>query len=206
MSVAADSLVKPVSVASAQSLSPLQQQMKDELFHIVKRLSFKTGDFVLASGQRSNYYIDCRLSTLDGRGAYLIGHLFYDLLQELHIDAVGGMTLGADPIISSITYRSAEVGQPIPGFIVRKEAKGHGAGRQIEGHLEPWMRVALVEDVVTTGGSSLKAIEAIQKAYPTVQIVRILSIIDREAGGAEAFSQLRIPFQPLYNVQEFLQG
>lgn len=186
-------------------LAPSSQGMKDELFQIVKRLSFKTGDFVLASGQRSNYYVDCRLSTLDGRGAFLIGHLFYELLENLNIDAVGGMTLGADPMISSVIYRSAEVGRPIPGFIVRKEAKGHGAARQIEGHIAPWMRVALVEDVVTTGGSTLKAIEAIQKAYPTVQIVQILSIIDRNAGGAEAFSRLQIPFQALYNVQSFLQ-
>jgi orotate phosphoribosyltransferase len=200
MSPTAPVIVKPQPVLASSS-----QAMKDELFQIVKRLSFKTGDFVLASGQRSNYYVDCRLSTLDGRGAYLIGHLFYELLETLNIDAVGGMTLGADPMISSVIYRSAQVGHPIPGFIVRKTAKGHGGGRQIEGHIAPWMRVALVEDVVTTGGSTLKAIEAIQTAYPTVQIVQILSIIDRNAGGAEAFSRLQIPFQALYNVQSFLQ-
>lgn len=178
--------------------------MKDELFRIIKRLSFRKGDFVLASGQRSNYYVDCRLTTLDGRGAYLIGHLLYDLLEDLHVDAVGGMTLGADPIISSVIYRSAEVGRPLSGFIVRKEAKGHGAGRQIEGHIAPWMRVVLVEDVITTGGSTLRAIEAIQKAYPTVQIVQVLSLIDRNAGGKEAFTRLQIPFRALYDVQEFL--
>jgi orotate phosphoribosyltransferase len=186
------------------TVSPAHHTMKDELFQIVKRLSFKRGDFVLASGQRSNYYVDCRMTTLDGRGAFLVGHLFHDLLEHLNIDAVGGMTLGADPMISSVIYRSAEVGRPISGFIVRKEAKGHGASRQIEGHIAPWMRVALVEDVVTTGGSTLKAIEAIKTAYPTVEIVQVLSIIDRNAGGAEAFSRLQIPFQSLYNVQEFL--
>lgn len=197
-------LVKPAE--SAPVWTPSQQLMKDELFQIVKRLSFKRGDFVLASGQRSSYYVDCRMSTLDGRGSFLIGHLFYQLLETLNIDAVGGMTLGADPIISSVLYRSAEVGCPLPGFIVRKEAKGHGASRQIEGNIAPWMRVALVEDVVTTGGSTLKAIDAIKKAYPTVEIVQILSIIDRNAGGAEAFSRLQIPFQSLYSVQEFLEG
>ncbi|HEY9686744.1 MAG TPA: orotate phosphoribosyltransferase [Coleofasciculaceae cyanobacterium] len=178
--------------------------MKDELFQIVKRLSFKRGDFVLASGQRSNYYIDCRLSTLDGRGSYLIGHLLYDMLEGLHVDAIGGMTLGADPIVSSILYRSAEVGHPLSGFIVRKEAKGHGAARQVEGHLAPWMRIALVEDVVTTGGSTLKAIEAIRRTCPSVEIVQVLAIIDRNAGGKEAFSRLGIPFQSLYSVQSFL--
>lgn len=185
-------------------LKTVNPTMKDELFHIIKRLSFRKGDFVLASGQRSNYYVDCRLTTLDGRGAYLIGNLLYDMLEDLHVDAVGGMTLGADPIISSIIYRSAEVGRPLSGFIVRKEAKGHGAGRQIEGHIAPWMRVVLVEDVITTGGSTLRAIEAIQKAYPTVQIVQVLSIIDRNAGGKEAFTRLQIPFQSLFDVQSFL--
>lgn len=191
-------------MSSTTPILHLDPVMKAELFRLIKRLSFKKGDFVLASGQRSNYYVDCRLTTLDGRGSYLIGHLLYDLLEDLNVDAVGGMTLGADPIISSVIYRSAEVGRPLSGFIVRKEAKGHGAGRQIEGHMAPWMRVVLVEDVITTGGSTLRAIEAIQKAYPTVQIVQVLSLIDRNAGGKEAFSRLQIPFQALYDVQEFL--
>jgi orotate phosphoribosyltransferase len=178
--------------------------MQAELFEILKRLSFKRGDFVLASGQRSNFYIDCRLSTLDGQGAYLIGKLLYDMLKDLHIDAVGGMTLGADPIVSSILCRSAQEGKPLSGFLVRKEAKGHGAGRQVEGHLEPWMRVALVEDVVTTGGSTLKAIEAIRRVHPQIQIVKIAAVIDRHAGGKEAFTRLQIPFESLFSVDAFL--
>lgn len=178
--------------------------LRTELFEILKRLSFKRGDFVLASGKRSNFYIDCRLSTLDGQGAYLIGRLMYDMLKDLHIDAVGGMTLGADPIVSSIICRSAEEGKPISGFLVRKESKGHGTGRQVEGHLEPWMRVALVEDVVTTGGSTLKAIEAIRRVHPQVEIVKIAAVIDRQAGGKEAFMRLQIPFESLFSVDAFL--
>lgn len=185
-------------------MSAATNPMREELFQIVKRLSFKRGQFTLASGQKSDYYVDCRLSTLDARGSFLIGHLLYEQLKDLHIDAVGGMTLGADPIVSSILYRSAQEGRPLKGFIVRKEAKGHGAGKRVEGHIEPWMRIALVEDVVTTGGSTLKAIEAIRQEHPGIEIVRILSIIDRNAGGAEAFSRLQIPFQALYNVQAFL--
>lgn len=186
------------------AISSQNETMKQELFQIIKRLSFKKGDFILASGQRSNYYVDCRMTTLDGRGSFLIGHLLYDLIQDLHVDAVGGMTLGADPIITSVTYRSAEAGHPLSGFIVRKESKGHGAGGQFAGNLSPWMRVVLVEDVVTTGGSTLKAIEAIQAAYPSVEILGVLAIIDRNAGGKEVFSRLGIPFQALFDVQAFL--
>jgi orotate phosphoribosyltransferase len=178
--------------------------MERELFELIKRLSFKKGDFTLASGQKSNYYIDCRLTTLDGRGSYLIGNLLYKELENLHIDAVGGMSMGADPIVSSITYHSAAAGNPLQGFLVRKEAKGHGAGKQVEGHLAPWMRIVLVEDVVTTGGSTLKAIEAIRRECPSVQIVKILSLVDRNAGGKEAFSRLQIPYQALFEVQAFL--
>lgn len=179
--------------------------MREELFRLIRTLSFRKGDFVLASGQRSDYYIDCRMTTLDARGSYLIGHLLYDMLADQHIDAVGGMTLGADPIVSSILYRSAEAGKPMKGFLVRKEAKGHGVGRQVEGHLEPWMRVALVEDVVTTGGSTLKAIEAVKKTCPTVNIVQVLGLVDRNAGGAEAFRRLQVPFQALFGIDAFLR-
>jgi orotate phosphoribosyltransferase len=179
---------------------------KKELFELIKKLSFHTGNFTLASGKHANYYIDCRMTTLSGRGAYLIGQLFYDMIAPLNVDAVGGMVIGADPMVASIIARSAEVGSPLNGFLVRKEAKGHGTGRQIEGHLEPWMRIVLVEDVVTTGGSLVKAVQAIQKTYPNIRIEKILSIVDRNEGGKETFEKLTIPYQSLYSVNEFLQG
>lgn len=182
----------------------VRHTMRQELFEIIKKRSFQRGSFRLASGEMSDYYLDCRMSTLDGRGAYLIGQLLYDMLEALNLDAVGGMTLGADPMIASVIYRSAELGQPIPGFIVRKSAKGHGTGRQVEGHLQPWMRVALLEDVVTSGGSTLKAIEAVKRAHPTVKIEKVVALVNRNAGGAEAFSRLGIPFEALYNVRAFL--
>lgn len=177
---------------------------RQELFELLKQLSFRRGEFVLASGKRANYYIDCRTTTLAGRGSYLIGRLLYEMLEPARIDAVGGVIIGAAPMVTAITCRSAEVGKPIDGFLIRKEAKGHGTGRQIEGHLQPWMRVALVEDVITTGGSLLKGIDAIQRDYPSVEIVQVLSLVDREAGGREALSKAGIPYRSLYSVREFL--
>ncbi len=181
------------------------EQHKEELFTLIQTLSFQKGDFLLASGKRSKYYIDCRKTTLSARGAYLIGHLLYEKIRPLHIDAVGGMSMGADPIVTAISYRSAEVGQSVEGFLIRKEAKGHGMGRQVEGHLKPWMRVVLVEDVVTTGSSTIKAIQAVKTTCPSARIVQIVSLVDRESGGKEAFTQLGIPYQSLYSVREFLQ-
>ena len=184
--------------------TPANAVMRAELFEILKEKSFRTGQFILASGKTSNYYLDCRISTLTGRGAYLIGHLLYPEIASLYVDAVGGMSIGADPIVSAITYASAEAGHPLNGFLIRKEAKGHGTGRQIEGNLSSWMRAVLVEDVVTTGSSTLKAIEVIKATYPSVQIAKVFSIVDREAGGQEAFTQAGVPYQSLYSVREFL--
>lgn len=179
-------------------------EMRQELFELLKDRSFQTGHFTLASGKTSNYYLDCRITTLTGRGSYLIGHLLYPEIAALFADAVGGMSMGADPIVTAITYASAEAGNPMNGFLIRKEAKGHGTGRQIEGNLGPWMRAVLVEDVVTSGGSTLKAIEAVRNAYPSIEIAKVFAIVDREAGGREAFAQAAIPYQPLYQVSEFL--
>lgn len=179
-------------------------QMRAELFELLKSLSFQTGDFTLASGQKASYYLDCRKTTLSGRGSYLVGHLVYEALASLNVDAVGGMSLGADPIVTAVTYCSSQHGHPLSGFLVRKEPKGHGTQSQFEGHLAPWMRVALVEDVVTTGGSTMKVVEAIGRTYPAVEIVQVISLVDREAGGREAFAQASIPYRSLYSVREFL--
>lgn len=177
-----------------------------ELFALIKRLSFKKGQFILASGKTSNYYIDCRMTTLSARGAYLIGRLLYEKIRDLGIDAVGGMSMGADPIVTAVSLTSALDGQQyVDSFYIRKEAKGHGTGRQVEGHLKPWMRVVLVEDVVTTGGSTQKAVAAIRRECPDAEIVKILSLVDREAGGAATFSQLGIPYESLFSVSAFLK-
>jgi len=151
--------------------------------------------------------MDCRMTALSGEGSWLIGQLFYHALQQLErpISAVGGMVLGAAPLVTSVTAYSAFVGQPIDGFLVRKEAKAHGGNKQIEGHLHPYSRVVLVEDVVTTGGSTLKAIAAIRQQYPHVDVVGVLALVDRHAGARERFLQQGVPLHTLFGIDAFLQ-
>lgn len=175
-----------------------------ELFALIAQRSFQHGAFVLASGKTSPYYLDCRRTTLCSRGAYLIGRLLLPYFDQ--VDAVGGMTMGADPIVSAVLSAAAQAGRPLEGFLVRKASKGHGTGRQIEGNLAPWMRVALVEDVVTTGQSTMLAREAILAAMPSVQVRQVLALVDRNDGGREAFRQAGLPYAFLYDVAAFLEA
>jgi orotate phosphoribosyltransferase len=179
---------------------------KAELLALLKTHSFKTGHFTLASGKTSSFYLDCRMTTLHGRGSYLIGRLLAPLVQQLNADAVGGMSMGADPLVSAITVRSADLGHVLNGFLVRKATKAHGTGRQIEGHLAPWMRIVLVEDVVTTGTSTLQAIEAVRRYAPQVTIAGVLALVNRHEGGAEAFAQQGVPMQALFDIDQFLEA
>ncbi|MFA6170056.1 MAG: orotate phosphoribosyltransferase [Candidatus Margulisiibacteriota bacterium] len=155
----------------------------------------KTGDFVLASGKKSNLYIDCRRITLHPQGAKLIGRIILEKIKGLRVDAIGGLTLGADPIASSVVMLS-----DIPGFIVRKKEKEHGTKQKIEGHLQPGWKVVVVEDVSTSGGSALQAIEAVEAAGASV--LKVISVVDREEGAAEALS--RYDFDPILKKSEFI--
>lgn len=183
----------------------LTDTKRHELFHLLAQLSFQRGEFVLASGKTSNYYMDGRMTTLSAEGSRLIGEILYELVAPLNIQAIGGLTMGADPIVSAVTLTSALKGHPVNGFLIRKEAKGHGTGRQIEGHLSPGDRVVLVEDVMTTGGSFLKAVQAIENSVPNVKIVQLIALVDRKQGGQEALSSLQIPVQALFPIDAFLQ-
>lgn len=191
----------PSSTLATQAL----QTQRDELYALLKRLAFRRGDFILASGKRASFYLDCRLVTLHGRGAHLIGQLLYEHLEPLHLDAVGGVVLGAAPMVSAITARSAQAGHPIHGFLIRKQGKGHGADRLVEGPVDPWMRVAIVEDVITTGRSVLQGIETLRQSLPGIQIAGVYALIDRGDGGREAIEAQSIPCQALYGVDEFLR-
>jgi orotate phosphoribosyltransferase len=172
----------------------------DRLRDLLRRHSLMFGDFTLASGRRSRYYFDSKKTTLRPDGAFLVAAEILWTLRERGIaaDAIGGMTLGADPIVCPVAALSHVTGPALRAFIVRKEAKGHGTGRQIEGDLEPSSRVVVVDDVVTTGGSTLRAIEAAEAEGHTV--VAVLCLVDREEGGAERLAHW--PFFPLFRRQE----
>lgn len=184
------------------------QHAQAELFTILQQRSFKTGNFILASGAASTWYLDCRTTALSGRGSLLIGELFTHVIQyklPQTVQAVGGMVLGAAPLVSAVTVSSAMAGLPVDGFLVRKAAKQYGGGKQIEGNLPAAGNIVLVEDVVTTGGSTLKAIEAIKRQAPQLTVVGVLALVDRNAGGAAKFAELGIPLHTLYSVDAFLK-
>ena len=160
----------------------------DALLTLLAHRSARRGQFTLASGRESTFYIDARLTTMSPDGLALIGPLALEVLQgeasAWEVDAVGGLTLGADPISYAIAYASAATPKPLRAFTVRKEAKAHGTGKLVEGPFREGDRVAVIEDVITTGGSALRAVQAIRAAGGDVR--GVLALVDREEGGREA--------------------
>jgi orotate phosphoribosyltransferase len=162
------------------------QSHAQQLLSLLSRLSFRLGQFKLSSGGASDYYIDCRTTTLHAEGGRLTGHAVLELLENNHIDAeaVGGLTMGADPIVSNVATASAWRAQTDPaapllhGFLVRKAEKAHGTGRRIEGFCRPGARVVIVDDVCTTGASTINAIEAAREAR--MVIAAVVCIVERE--------------------------
>ena len=179
---------------------------KQRLKNILLRKSYRKGSFTLTSGKTSDFYVDGKQTTLDAEGSYLCGKLLYDLIRQEPeaIQAVGGMTLGADPLVTAVSVVSYLEKAPIPAFIVRKEAKGHGTGNYIEGlkNMPEGCRVALVEDVVTTGGTLLQVIERVEAAGFVVGLV--VTIVDRQEGGAEILADRGYPLKALFTRQELL--
>jgi len=171
------------------------QSDKEQLKKLLLEKAVKTGDFTLASGKKSNFYIDCRKVTLHPQGAKLIGKILLDKTKNIKVDAVGGLTMGADPITSSIIMLS-----DIPGFIVRKKGKEHGTKQKIEGIIEPGMQVVIVEDVATTGSSALQAIQAVEDFG--AKVIKVISVVDREEGAAEALKNY--DFDPIFKKSELI--
>lgn len=175
---------------------------KDALIAIIRQKALKFGQFTLASGKKATYYLDGKQVTLDPHGSRLVAEGILDLLAEGRMPAaIGGMAIGADPITAAVVTMSSVRGTPLSGFMVRKESKGHGTNQYIEGPVGPGDEVVIVEDVVTTGGSSIKAIERAE-AFG-LKVVRVLAIIDRMEGGAEAFTARGYPFSSLLTIRDF---
>lgn len=176
------------------------------LKQILLEKSYRQGTFTLSSGKQSDFYIDGKQTTLAAEGAYLCGRLLFNLIKDHPepIVAVGGMTLGADPLVTAVSMVSFLAQQPIPAFIVRKEAKGHGTGQFIEGmkNLPPGGLVALVEDVVTTGGTLLQVIERVQTVGFRVGLV--VTVVDRQEGGAEILAAQGFPLKAVFTRAELL--
>jgi orotate phosphoribosyltransferase len=175
------------------------------LVSLLRARSVQHGEFVLSSGRRSRYYIDCRRTTMHAEGLVLIGELGLAAIRALdwRCDAVGGLTLGADPVAYAIAAASLTHPPAVHAFTVRKAAKDHGAARRIEGCFEPGMSVVVVEDVITTGASALSAAAAIQAEGGMV--TGVLSVVDREEGGRDAIERAGFPVHSLVAVATLLE-
>lgn len=183
----------------------MNEQSREELRQLLRRRSVRTGDFVLASGRRSSYYIDARLTTMSGEGQLLIGRLGLEALdfRGWMPGSIGGLTLGADPVAYAVAHAAAAAGRTLDAFTVRKEAKAHGTGRLIEGNLVEGMAVIVVEDVVTTGDSALRAISAVQEAG--ARVLGVLALVDREEGGRDRIAGAGHDAVCLFTASELLR-
>ena len=173
---------------------------KQHLIELIRHDALKFGDFTLASGKKAKYYLDCRKLTLDGQGANVIAAGILDAIAGDMPDAVGGMAIGADPITAAVITCAWQRNQALKGFIVRKEAKAHGTGQQVEGPVESGQRALMVEDVITTGGSSLKAIQHARDSGLVVD--RLITIVDRGDDSAKIFKAVDVDFSSLVHVSE----
>jgi orotate phosphoribosyltransferase len=174
---------------------------RNALQQLIREKALKFGDFTLASGKKAKFYLDCRQITLDAQGVRLVGEGMLDLLAGDLPDLVGGMAIGADPITASILTLAGMKGLPLRGVMVRKEAKQHGTGKLVEGPFREGETIVIVEDVVTTGGSSLMAIERCEAAG--LKVTRVLAIIDRLEGGRQAFAAKGYELTTLFTIRDF---
>ncbi len=178
---------------------------RPRLLTLLKTLSYEKREVTLASGRKSDFYIDCKQAVLTAEGHYLTGQLICELLQREapEVQAIGGLTMGADPIASATATVSWQLGRPLAAFYIRKEPKGHGTQKWLEGDktVVPGTKVAIVEDVCTTGGSTLKAIE--RARLHGLDVRRVVTLVDREEGGREAV-EVEAPMSALFRKRDFV--
>jgi orotate phosphoribosyltransferase len=177
---------------------------RDVLLGLLRDRSLRRGDFVLASGAHSTYYIDARLTTMSGPGQLLIGRIGLETLDQQGWDpaSVGGLTLGADPVAYAIAHAAAAADRTLDAFTVRKEAKAHGTGRLIEGNLKEGADVVVIEDVITSGGSALQAVASLRQAGANV--LGVMALVDREQGGRERIEEDGLGVAALFTASELL--
>ena len=176
------------------------QTLKEELFKLLKEKALMRGKMTLASGKKSSFYFDGKQVTLDPQGILVVGRLILSLLAGHKVDAVGGPTLGADPMAAAVSLLSSQSGHPVRAFIVRKEAKKHGLQKMIEGPaLQKGDRVVMLEDVVTTGGSVLKAVDEVEKLG--AKVVQVICLVDRNEGADKILSAYQ--YTPIFSIKDF---
>ncbi|MFZ3199552.1 MAG: orotate phosphoribosyltransferase [Candidatus Acidiferrales bacterium] len=177
---------------------------RERLANMLRAKSLVRGEITLSSGKKSDYYLDCKLTTLHPEGALLTGYCVLELLDEMGVkpDAIGGLSMGADPIVSATIVVSEIEKKPLPGFLVRKEAKKHGRQKQIEGLDAPrGKKVVIVDEVCTTGGSTLEAIEAAEREG--CEVIAVISLVDREEGGSEKL-RAKYNYRSIFTARELL--
>jgi orotate phosphoribosyltransferase len=176
---------------------------KSELFRLLKTMAFSRGKFILSSGKESSFYLDARLVTLSAAGAYLTARIMLDMIKDEQLDAVGGPTLGADPMVGAIASLSHQAGRPINTFIIRKTPKAHGKQQQVEGPLiKEGGSVVIIDDVATTGKAFIESIEVLQKM--NINIKSAICVIDRGEGALEALAKYKVPLKSIFTIAEFL--
>ena len=183
-------------------LTAIDQDRK-ELFKLLKTQAFSKGKFILSSGKESDFYLYARFVTLSAAGAYLTARIMLDMVSEDHLDAIGGPTLGADPMVGAIASLSYQEGRPIKTFIIRKQPKAHGKQQQVEGPLlKEGGSVVIIDDVATTGKAFVESIEVLQKM--NIAIKQAICIIDRGEGAQEALAKYKVPLRSIFTIAEFL--
>ncbi len=180
----------------------MEASYRDRLRQMLLERSMRFGEFVLSSGATSNYYIDVRKTSLHPEGLRLISRLFWEILESENVTAVGGLTMGADPLVAGLMLHSAEMGKPLEGFLVRRTSKDHGLRGQVEGNLAGHKRVAILDDVITSGESALIAAEAAESYKATV--VKVLAVVDRGQGAQQIFQQRSYAYTALFPIDDLL--
>jgi orotate phosphoribosyltransferase len=182
--------------------------IRAKAFALIKARSFLRGQFILASGKTSEYFLDLKPTMFDPEGSHVLAELLLDQLSDVKVDYVGGLALGAVPLISTLTMLSHQRNRPVSGFFVRKEVKDHGTKKLVEGLRSgeslQGKKVVIIDDVTTTGGSSMIAVDAVQESGG--EVILGLSVVDREQGAAETYGKRGIPFRAVFSAQDFLNS